>query len=44
MHYHVPCGSEPCLPTEVGVGTTTCTTAPDPFSLLGRAPVLPRVA
>jgi hypothetical protein len=36
--------SGPCLPTEAGSGAAMCPTAPDPASLLGRAPVLSRVA
>jgi hypothetical protein len=39
MHCHVPCGSGPYLPTEVGSSAATCHTAPDPASLLTRAPV-----
>jgi hypothetical protein len=42
-HHHVSCGLRPCLPTRVGSGTTTCPMAPDPASLLGWAPVPPRV-
>jgi hypothetical protein len=39
--YHVPHGSGPRLPTQEGYGAATCHTAPDPASLLGKAPVLP---
>jgi hypothetical protein len=44
VHYHVPYGSEPCLPAEVGSDAATCPMAPDPTSLLGKSLMLPRVA
>jgi hypothetical protein len=40
---HVPCSSGPRLHVEEGSGAITCPTAPDPASLLGRAPTLPHV-
>jgi hypothetical protein len=40
---HVSHGSGPRLHAWEAFGTITCTTAPDPVFLLGRAPVLPRV-
>jgi hypothetical protein len=43
VHCHMPCGSGPCLPTKAGSNATTCPSAPDPASLLRRAPALPRV-
>jgi hypothetical protein len=42
--YHVPHGSRPCLPTEVGSDTATCPMASDPASLPRRVLVLPRVS
>jgi hypothetical protein len=36
---HVLIGSRSCLRDRKGSGTTTCTVAPDPASLQGRAPV-----
>jgi hypothetical protein len=44
VHCHVPCSSKLCLPTKASSGAATCPTAPDPASLLERAPVLSRVA
>jgi hypothetical protein len=41
--YHVPHGSGSRLPTQEGSDAVTCSTAPDPASLLRRASVLPRV-
>jgi hypothetical protein len=41
-YYHVSHSSGPCLPDREGSGAATCRTAPDPASLLGRAPMLPR--
>jgi hypothetical protein len=38
----VPRGSGPCFPTREGSGAATCPAAPDPASLLGSAPILPR--
>jgi hypothetical protein len=43
VHCHMHCGSGPCLPTKAGSSATTCPSAPDPASLLGRAPALSRV-
>jgi hypothetical protein len=43
VHYHVPCGSEPYLPANAGLGAATCHTALDPASLFGRALMLPCV-
>jgi hypothetical protein len=40
--FHVPKGSGPHLPTQEGSGAATCHMTPDPASLLGGAPVLPR--
>jgi hypothetical protein len=40
---HVSHGSGPCLPAREGSGAATCPMTPDPASLLGRAPALPRV-
>jgi hypothetical protein len=37
--YHLSSGSGSRLPDRKGFGTTTCTVAPDPASLQGRAPV-----
>jgi hypothetical protein len=42
-HCHVPYGSEPCLPTEVGFDAATCHMALDLASRLRWAPVLPCV-
>jgi hypothetical protein len=38
--YHISHGFGSCLPTREGSGIVTCPTAPDPASLLGRAPAL----
>jgi hypothetical protein len=43
-HCHMPHGSAPRLLARKGSGAATCRTALDPVSLLGRAPVLSRVA
>jgi hypothetical protein len=40
---HVPCSTEPYPPVKVGSGATTCPVAPDPASMIGRAPTPPRV-
>jgi hypothetical protein len=40
---HMSHGSGPRLPAQEGSGATTCRTALDPASLLGRAPVFPHV-
>jgi hypothetical protein len=40
---HVSRGSRSCLPAREGSVATTCPTAPDPASLLKRAPTLPHV-
>jgi hypothetical protein len=40
---HVPCSIGPCFPAKVGSGVATCPVAPDPTSLIGRAPVPSRV-
>jgi hypothetical protein len=39
--HHVPCSTRPCLFTKAGSGASMCPVAPDPASLLGRAPVPP---
>jgi hypothetical protein len=41
--HHVFWGSRPCNPARKGSDTATCPTAPNPASLLGRAPTLTRV-
>jgi hypothetical protein len=41
--HHIPYSSELCPLARVGSDATTCSMAPDPAPLLGRAPVLPRV-
>jgi hypothetical protein len=43
MRYHVPYGSGPCLPTEVGSDAATCLAAPDLAYRLRWALTLPRV-
>jgi hypothetical protein len=40
---HVSSGSRSYLPAREGFGVTTCLTASDPASMLGRAPVPPHV-
>jgi hypothetical protein len=40
---HMSHGCRSCLPAREGSGTATCPAAPDPVSLLGRAPTLLRV-
>jgi hypothetical protein len=40
---HVPRGSGSRFPIREGSGTATCPVAPDPTSLIGRAPALPYV-
>jgi hypothetical protein len=40
---HVSHSFGPRLPAQEGSGATTCPTAPNPASLLGRAPILSRV-
>jgi hypothetical protein len=41
---HVACGTGPSLPANVGFEAAMCSVAPDPASLLGRAPVLPHAS
>jgi hypothetical protein len=41
--YHMSCGSGSFLPTREGTGIATCPVAPNPASLLTRAPTLPRI-
>jgi hypothetical protein len=43
QRYHVPYGSRPHLPVEVGSGAAMCHMAPDPTSLPRWASMLPRV-
>jgi hypothetical protein len=40
---HMSHDSGPCLPIEAGSGAAMCPMAPDPASLLRRAPMLPCV-
>jgi hypothetical protein len=40
---HVPCSTEPCLPTKVGSRGATCLVASDPAFLIGRASAPPPV-
>jgi hypothetical protein len=40
---HVPHTTGTCLPAMVGSGAATCSAAPDPASLIRRAPALPQV-
>jgi hypothetical protein len=42
--HHVSRSTEICLPAEVGSEATTCPAAPEPASLVQRAPAPPRVS